>query len=70
MAAAAKLKNPAPVQVNIAKKQAGVYPMGGKVEANIQNNHRQYAIFWYVMAALSQIIFVMSHWQPVRRRQG
>ena len=64
MAAAAKLKNVAPVIVNIASKEPGVYPAGGKVEANISNNHMQYAIFWYVMALISQIIFFIRHWKP------
>ena len=59
MAAAAGLKNTPPVIVTISSKQAGVYPVGGTVEINIPNDHRQYAIFWFSMAFISQIIFVL-----------
>lgn len=62
MAAAAKLKPPAPVVVTIAGKQTGVYPVGGKVQVSVRNDHMQYAIFWYMMAVILQIIFFMRYW--------
>lgn len=68
MAAAAKLENAAPVIVNVAKRDPGAYPAGGKVEANISNNHRQYAVFWFVMALVSQIIFFIRSWKPSSAR--
>ena len=58
MAKTANLRNVAPVIVNIAERQAGVYPVGGRVIVNIVNNHKQYAIFWFVMAVILQVIFV------------
>jgi surfeit locus 1 family protein len=68
MAAAAKLKDVAPVIVNIAKKEPGVYPAGGKVQVNISNNHLQYALFWYAMALILQIIFFIRYWKPSSAR--
>ena len=65
MADAAKLKNAAPVIVNVAGKEQGVYPVGGKVEANIHNNHKQYAMFWYTMAVILLIIFFLRYWKPL-----
>jgi len=65
MAEAAQLKNMAPVIVNIAGKEPGVYPAGGKVEVNIRNDHKQYAIFWYTMALVLLIIFFIRHWKPL-----
>lgn len=59
MAAAAHLDHVAPVLVNIAEKKEGVYPVAGKVEVNIPNDHKQYAIFWFAMAFVSQIIFYL-----------
>lgn len=64
MAELAKLKNEMQVIVNVAEKKPGVYPRGGKVQLNIPNDHKQYAIFWYMMALISQIIFIMRFWKP------
>jgi len=64
MAVSAKLQNVAPVLVAIARREPGVYPAGGKVEVNIRNDHQQYAIFWYILAVISQIIFFIRYWQP------
>jgi surfeit locus 1 family protein len=63
----AQLKNVSPILVSIASKTEGVYPQGGKVQLNIRNDHKQYAIFWFTMAALLQIIFILRHYQPVGR---
>lgn len=64
MAASAKLQNVLPVIVTVASKKTGVYPAGGKVEVNIPNDHKQYAIFWYAMALILQIIFFIRYWKP------
>lgn len=61
MAVAAKLPSPAPVIVAIATKERGVYPVGGKVQVNVRNDHLQYAIFWYTMAAVLLIMSLMRH---------
>lgn len=61
MAMAAQLQNPSPVLVAIATKERGVYPVGGKVQTNLRNDHLQYAIFWYTMAAVMLIMYLMRH---------
>lgn len=60
MAAAAKLKPPAPVLVVIAARQPDIWPAGGKVAVNLRNDHRQYAIFWFAMAGVWLAIFLAS----------
>ena len=57
MAATAQLKNTAPVIVTISAAKQGVYPLAGKVELDIPNDHKQYAFFWFLMAFVSQVIF-------------
>jgi len=59
MASAAGIKNIAPVLFTISTKKTGVYPVAGSVELNIPNNHKQYAIFWFAMAFISQFIFLL-----------
>jgi surfeit locus 1 family protein len=59
LASAAGLKNVAPVLFTVSSKQPGVYPMAGSVEINIPNDHKQYAIFWFSMAFISQFIFLL-----------
>lgn len=59
MAAAAGQTGAFPLIVSIANRAPGVYPAGGTVTVSLPNNHKQYAIFWFVMAALSQIIFIL-----------
>ena len=69
IASKARLKNVASVLVNIAKREKGVYPVGGKVTVNIHNNHKYYAFFWFSMAIILQIIFFLSSYKPVERRK-
>lgn len=59
MASAANLASPAPVIVSISTRKPGVYPAGGTVTVNIRNDHKQYAIFWFTMALVSQVIFIL-----------
>lgn len=59
MAYAAGFKSAAPVTITIARREAGVYPVGGTLTLDIPNNHRQYAIFWFLMAIVSQVIFIL-----------
>ncbi len=63
MAQAAKFDDLAPVIVTIAKRAPGVFPAGGKVGVNIRNDHEQYAIFWFTMALILQVIFIASSWK-------
>ncbi len=50
----------APVIVNVAAKKEGLYPMGGQMRLDIPNDHKQYAIFWYVMALVLLGVYVLS----------
>lgn len=38
----------------------GGYPSGFAVTANIRNNHLQYALFWFGMAAILLVVFTLS----------
>lgn len=52
-------ENPLPVVVTLPAQEAGVYPTGYDVTANLRNNHRLYAIFWFSMALVLVVVFVM-----------
>jgi surfeit locus 1 family protein len=75
MAAAAGYDSAAPVIVTMPPRgkdylsprgkdyvppQDGSYPSGFAVAANIRNNHLQYALFWFGMAAILMIVFTLS----------
>ena len=59
MAQAAQLDAPAPAVAIIAERAPGVYPAGGVLRLDIPNNHRQYALFWYGMAAVLLIFYIV-----------
>lgn len=59
MAPAAQLHNVPPVLLTISSSKPGAYPIAGKLELNIPNDHKQYALFWFLMAFVSQVIFVL-----------
>jgi surfeit locus 1 family protein len=62
MADAAGLKDVAPMVVYISDKKPGVYPVGGRVQiADIPNDHKQYATFWFGMAFVLLIVWFLSH---------
>jgi len=61
MAANANLKNVAPVIVTLTKRVKDLYPAGIKVTANIRNNHKAYAAFWYSMSLILVVIFILSN---------
>lgn len=63
MSEKAALANVLPVVIHVAKKEPGVYPIADTVEVAIRNDHLQYAIFWFVMALVSQVIFIMRFWK-------
>ncbi|MDP2206158.1 MAG: SURF1 family protein [Alphaproteobacteria bacterium] len=48
-----------PVIVTVPPHGQG-YPAGFAVTANIRNNHLQYALFWFSMAAILLIVFTLS----------
>jgi surfeit locus 1 family protein len=64
MAQAAKLAAPAPFIIDTPKAAAGVYPAGGALVLDIPNDHLQYAIFWFGMAAAAFAVYVLSSLQP------
>ncbi len=66
MAEAANIKNAAPVLVVASGKEEGVYPVGGKIEIDLPNDHRQYAFFWFTMAGILLIIYFLYHWRPLK----
>jgi surfeit locus 1 family protein len=68
MAAAAHVKNPAPVIVTVAARRPGVYPAGGQVRLDIPNDHKQYAIFWFTMAFVLIGIWAMSSMTEVKKK--
>ena len=62
---AAGVTGVAPAVVVIANKTPGVYPTGGKLRIEIPNDHKQYAIFWFSMAAVLAFIWFLSQWRLV-----
>ncbi len=70
MAQSAGLGAVAPVIVNVADRQPGVWPAGGKVQLDIPNDHRQYAIFWYTMALVLLVIYVLRALVKVEEKNG
>ncbi|PHZ85621.1 surfeit locus 1 family protein [Paremcibacter congregatus] len=62
MAKAQDLKNVFPMFVYADKAaEAGAYPMGGRTQLNIINNHLDYALTWYGLAVVLVIIFLIFH---------
>jgi surfeit locus 1 family protein len=59
MAKTAGYDTAAPVIVTVPPHGKG-YPSGFAVSANIRNNHLQYALFWFSMAAILLIVFTLS----------
>lgn len=69
MGSAAHLQNISPVVVHVATKQDGVYPLGGKIQVTLPNDHRQYAIFWFVMSFVFLLIFFIRYYLPVEKKE-
>ncbi len=67
MGAALGLERVRPYIVEAGPIPAGSgYPIGGQVEVQMVNNHLQYALTWFGLAATLVAIYVLYH---VRRRQ-
>ncbi|WP_119167509.1 SURF1 family protein [Algihabitans albus] len=49
----------------IADQHSGRYPIGGQTRVELKNDHLQYAITWFTLAAAAAVIFVLSQ----RRRR-
>jgi len=54
-----------PVIVTLPPQGAGAVPAGYEVTAHMRNNHRLYAFFWFGMAAILAVVFVLY-----RQKQG
>lgn len=64
MAAFAGLTQVAPViVVAAAQEDPGLLPVGGRARLDIPNNHLQYALTWYGLAAVLIVIYVVYHWR-------
>lgn len=59
----------APVIVEAAAGAPGELPVGGQTRLHIPNNHLQYVLTWYGLAAVLLVIYVTHQWRrPDRRR--
>lgn len=67
MAKAAGLAAVAPVVVYAADADPDALPVGDQVRVDIPNNHLDYALTWYGLAAALIAIYIAFHW---RRPQG
>lgn len=55
------------VYVDAAEGQtAGAYPIGGQTRVNLRNEHLEYALTWFMLAAGLLAIYFLYHWRPVR----
>ena len=44
----------------LADQHPGRYPIGGQTRVELNNNHLQYAITWFTLAAAAVVVFVLS----------
>lgn len=64
MGKSAKLENVAPVIVEALGGAPGAYPLAEARAANIRNEHRQYAIFWFGMAFVMMAVYILASLGP------
>ena len=67
MAAFAELAQPVTnLYVDAAKNQTpGEYPIGGQTRVNLRNQHFEYALTWFALAAGLLGIYFLFHWRPI-----
>ena len=63
LAAASGVEKALPVLVTLSGSEKGIYPQGGVLRLDIPNDHLQYAAFWFLMAVVLLIIYVLYHWR-------
>ncbi|MDI1229373.1 MAG: SURF1 family protein [bacterium] len=56
--------------VDAVAEAAGVYPAGGALRVDIPNDHKNYAIFWFGMAGVMLLIYIMASRQPAAKRES
>ena len=66
MARARGLDLPPVVILADARIYPGGLPVGGGAQASVRNDHLQYAITWFLLAAVGAVIFGLAH----RRKDG
>ena len=67
MAQAARVADALPFYIDAdATPNHGGFPVGGQTPLDLPNNHLQYAITWYALAACLVIVYILL----VRRRRG
>jgi surfeit locus 1 family protein len=63
--------NPAPFFLEAEKSDVpGAWPEGGQTRLELPNNHLQYAITWFLLAAAVLVIYVVYVSGAYRRRSG
>jgi surfeit locus 1 family protein len=55
--------------VDAVAEPAGVYPAGGALRVDIPNDHKNYAIFWFGMAGVMLLIYIMASRQPAAKTE-
>ncbi len=55
--------------VDAVAEPAGVYPAGGALRVDIPNDHKNYAIFWFSMACVMLLIYIMASRQPAVKQE-
>lgn len=63
MAQAAGIKGPAPYIVIAERTDETTYPSGRALSVDLPNNHLQYAIFWFTMAAILLGMSLLYQWR-------
>lgn len=48
-----------PLVLEASRKETGVYPIASKKHIDVPNNHFQYAVFWYAMAGILCVMFLL-----------
>ncbi|MCE9649996.1 MAG: SURF1 family protein [Parvibaculum sp.] len=67
MGEALKLEHVAPFYVEAdGAPNAGGFPVGGRTQVNIRNEHLQYAITWFGLAAVLLAVYLSYHWSNGR----
>jgi surfeit locus 1 family protein len=42
------------------------YPVGGQTRVNLRNQHLEYALTWFLLAAGLLGVYFLYHWRPER----
>jgi surfeit locus 1 family protein len=72
MAAAAELEDPVTAFYlsAVADQHPGRYPLGGRTEVQLRNDHLEYAITWFTLALAALVIFGLAQWRKADDAQA